>query len=135
MQIALPQFLIAHRQSPVLLEQEDECLLLIGERADPMTDQRSSLDLARSMLRDPDQLARSLVDALIDQREEELCLATETPVHRSLGEASRRSYVLDARSLVAALSEYLCRGIEQPLARRSASFRSPAVQPRRSMLG
>ena len=116
---------VAHGERPVLLQQQDERLLLVGERAHPAADQRCGRGLAGRVLGHAHQLARPPVDALLDQREEDVLLAVEVPVDGALGQARRGGDVLHAGGSVT-------RARRTPRRRRRAAARAPFRAPRRA---
>src|SRR5947209_10683520 len=105
-QIASAQLWVADREAPVLaLEQRGVAILAQPACERPAALHRHVL-LRWRRLEQGDQLPQRGVDALVDQREQQLVLAREVPVQRALRVAGLGGDIVDARVAVAPLREH-----------------------------
>src|SRR5207302_3230256 len=85
--------------------------------------------LRRRGLEQLDHLARGAIDVLLDEREEEVALAREVPVHGSLRVAGALGHLVDRGIAEAALGEDVGRRAKQLLSRVAAPRACDAAAP------
>ena len=118
---------IAHSERPVLEQQHDEVALLAHQAPQAVAHRTSCQRLGRRRLGETHQLACRTVDALLEQRDEELELAVEVPVDRPARQARAPGDRLQRGAFIATFAQLGKGGVEQSLPGRAAELGVAAV--------